>query len=322
MDVLCIGHAAWDLSVLLPSYPAENTKSETETLVECGGGPAANAAWLLSRWGLACALAASLGDDAYAERIVREMTDAGADVSLVRRSAEDVTPVSMIVVNHSNGNRTVINRKGARGGKPLTLAPPAWNPAPRVLLFDGHELEASLDAMRLFPEATTILDAGSLREGTRVLASRVDYLVSSERFACQSSELDELETPEKQRAAIAAIARPGGKPVVITLGERGLIFGDGEGIVHLPAFPARAVDTTGAGDVFHGAFAYGIAMGLPWPDVLRLASAAAALSVTVHGGRTSIPTFEQVQEMLRNADEPRLVSSAKLSPSATFGDQV
>ena len=65
MDALCIGHASWDISFFLDGFPAENSKSEIQTMMECGGGRAANAACLLSRWGVACALAASLGDDAY-----------------------------------------------------------------------------------------------------------------------------------------------------------------------------------------------------------------------------------------------------------------
>jgi sulfofructose kinase len=302
MDVLCVGHAAWDISVFVPGYPAENSKCEIDTMIECGGGPAANAAYLLSRWGIACALAASLGDDCYGERIVRELADTGTDVSLVRQSPEDVTPVSIILVNQGSGSRTIVNRKVTHPSALLSLSPPpAWSPLPKVLLFDGHELAASLEALRLFPQAKSVLDAGSLREGTRVLADRVDYLVSSERFARQHTGLSDLDTPEQQRAAVAALHRLNGRPVVITLGERGLVFGTGDDVQCLPAFPVRSVDTTGAGDVFHGAFAYGILARLPWLETLRLASAAAALSVTVRGGRTSIPTLAQVREMLDNA---------------------
>ena len=208
----------------------------------------------------------------------------------------------MILVNQSSGSRTIVNRKLRRGGAPLGIpAAPAWDSLPAVLLFDGHELEASLEALERFPQAKSILDAGSLREGTQVLAGRVDYLVSSERFARQWTGLAELDTPGAQQAAVAALYRHNGRPVVITLGERGLIHGTADEWGHLPAFPARAVDTTGAGDIFHGALAYGIVGGLSWLATLRMASAAASLSVAVRGGRTSIPTVEQVEELLRDA---------------------
>jgi sulfofructose kinase len=300
MDVLCVGHAAWDISVFVPEYPAENSKCEIDTMIECGGGPAANAAYLLSRWGASCALAAALGDDSYAKRLLDEFALVGTDTSLARPSPDRATPVSVILVNKKSGSRTIVNRKREERPAPLGLSPlPAWSPPPRVLLFDGHELEAALEAMRRFPDAKTILDAGSLREGTRVLAGRVDYLVSSERFARQFCGLSDLETPECRQAAVAALHSHNGKTVVITLGERGLVYGTGDDVCDLPAFSARAVDTTAAGDIFHGAFAYGVLTGLGWIETLRLAAAAAAISVSVRGGRTSIPSLDQVREMLR-----------------------
>jgi sugar/nucleoside kinase (ribokinase family) len=184
----------------------------------------------------------------------------------------------------------------------MGLSPsPSWDPPPKVLLFDGHELTASLEAMRLFPEAKSILDAGSLREGTRALASRVNFLVSSERFARQVAGLPNLDTPERQQEAITALHDHFGRPLIITLGERGLIHGLTPVREHLAALRVQAVDTTGAGDVFHGAFAYGLLTGMTLWQIMRLARAAAALSVMVRGGRTSIPTLAQVQEMLRDA---------------------
>lgn len=247
-------------------------------------------------------MAADLGADSCAERILKEFAAVGTDTTLVRRNPENATPVSIILVNQSNGSRTIVNRKLPRPSSPLTIShPPAWGPPPKVLLFDGHELTASLEALKLFPQAKSVLDAGSLRDGTRVLAERVDYLVSSERFARQTIGLAELDTPGRQQAAVAALHRLNGRPVVITLGERGLVHGTADRVEHLPAIPVRAVDTTGAGDIFHGAFAYGVLTGLPWLETLRLASAAAAFSVAAPGGRPSIPLLAHVREMLRDA---------------------
>lgn len=307
MDVLCVGHAAWDLSVFLAGFPAENSKSEIQTMIECGGGPAANAACLLSRWGVPCALAAAVGDDAYGERFAEEQAQAGTDLALLRRSAGHPTPLSVILINECNGSRTIINRQAPRAGEPLRLFTEAqtphaiWPRPPRVLLFDGHEREASLDAMRAFPRARTILDAGSLRPGTRALASRVDFLVCSERFAVEFSGVPDLNTAERETAALGALYRCNGHPVVVTCGERGVLHGAGERVEHLAAWPVEAHDTTGAGDVFHGAFAFGVLHGLPWLETLRLAIAAASLSVTRRGGRTSIPSLTAVREALRHA---------------------
>lgn len=298
MDVLCIGHAVWDISVFVDGYPAENSKCEIRTMLECGGGPAANAAYLLSRWGVSCGIAAVIGNDAYGDRIAEEFKGVGVDVAFLARTLEP-TPVSVILVNQRNGSRTVINRKPVRRGSPLELSPlSSEKPAPQVLLFDGHELDASLHAMEMFPEARTILDAGSLRDGTRELAKRVDFLVSSERFACQFTELPDLKSRENQARAMTALRTYNGRPVVITRGEHGLLYDAGDHIEQMPAFAVQAVDTTGAGDIFHGAFAYGVLKGLSIEETLRLASAAAALSVTVQGSRTSVPTLSQTQAFL------------------------
>jgi len=307
MDVLCVGHAAWDISVFISGFPAENSKRETRTMIECGGGPAANAAYLLSRWSVDCALAAAVGDDSYGERFVLEHAQGGTDLTLLRRSAGTPTPLSIILVNEQNGSRTIVNRKPHGTGEPLRLFGEAgttasiWPRPPRVLLFDGHELEASLDAARMFPEALTILDAGSLRPGTRHLAGRVDYLVCSERFACEFSGVPDLNTPERQTAAVRALYRCNRHPVVITCGGRGVLYGTDERVDHLTPPPVKVRDTTGAGDIFHGAFAYGILQQLDWPDLLWLATVAGALSVAERGARTSIPSLREVQESLHHA---------------------
>ena len=140
MDVLCIGHASWDISVFLDGYPAENSKWEIHAMLECGGGPAANAAYLLSQWGVSCGLAASIGADTYGDRIAEEFLAAGADIAWLDRNPANVTPVSVILVNQRNGSRTIINRKAASRDGPLKLSTELLRgSAPRVLLFDGHE---------------------------------------------------------------------------------------------------------------------------------------------------------------------------------------
>ncbi len=302
MDVLCIGHAAWDISAFTAEYPAENSKCEISTLLECGGGPAANAAYLLSSWGVSCALAATVGSDAYADRVLDELSLAGVDVTLVHRSPLDPTPVSIILVNEQCASRTIVNRKVPVAAAACRITRrPDWAPAPKVLLFDGHELEASLEAMAIFPDARTILDAGSARPGAVELARRVDYLVASERFARQLSGVPDLQGRPRQSAAMRALWEQSGRPLVITCGQRGLLYGTGNDFQHFPAFQVSAIDTTAAGDIFHGAFAYGVLRELALEQTLRLAAAAAALSTTARGGRTSIPSLARVEQFLTDA---------------------
>ncbi len=304
VDVLCIGHACYDVTMYLSEYPAENSKAETYDSLECGGGPAANAACLLAIYGVRTAFAGLVGDDLYGHAIHGELRKAGVNTSLLEMRADHPTPLSVLLVNNDNASRTIINRKAESAPyhpDPNRLA----NLEPEFLLFDGHELEASLDALEAFPNATTVLDAGSLRPGTETLAPKVDYLLASERFACQVAGIPSIRNENEQAVALNALRRLNKACVVITLGERGLVYEAGEQMGVLPAYKVNTVDTAGAGDVFHGAFVCGLVSDLELTDCLRLASAAAALSVTSRGARTSIPAIEQLQEFVATSPAVR-----------------
>jgi sugar/nucleoside kinase (ribokinase family) len=291
ITALCLGHAAHDLCFIADAYPAENTKAQTESMVESGGGPAANAAWLLARWGVNTAFAGLLGNDNYGRRVVEELSTGGVDCALVELRAGHVTPVSAILVNRITGSRTIMNRRIQGAG--MTLHPDKLSGLnPRLLLFDGHELDASLTAMQSFPHAITLLDAGSLREGTRQLSEHVDYLVSSQHFAAQITGQNENHSDWLQTAQL--LQKRCHKTAIITLGGMGCVYDNGHERGRIPAMNVHAVDTTGAGDIFHGALAFGLIEGKPLSDALRLATVAAGLSVQQWGGRPSVPELSTV----------------------------
>ncbi|MCY2925968.1 MAG: PfkB family carbohydrate kinase [Planctomycetota bacterium] len=300
VQALCVGHASCDLTMLVEAYPAENSKAETEALLEAGGGPAANAAWLLASWGVPTAFAGAVGEDAYGRRVAEEFLAVGVDISLLDQQPGQATAVSFILVNRANGSRTIVNRK--RSGPAIALGRAklaAW--APPFLLLDGHEPAASLAAMEALPKAVTMLDAGSLREGTKLLAPRVDYLVCSERFARQATGLESLGEASARAECLRRLREINGKTVVVTLGEQGLIYDDGRQSGHLQARAVRPVDTTAAGDVFHGAMVFALLKQMPLVEALKVATTAAGLSVQSAGGRTSIPTWADVQKAMRSA---------------------
>jgi sugar/nucleoside kinase (ribokinase family) len=280
------------------AYPAENSKMRTDLLLESGGGPAANAAWLLARWGVPTAMAGVVGEDEYGRRILAELRQGGVECSLMQTRPGYSTPVSFIIANRANGSRTIINRRAAAQG----LEWPSQKPAqlqPRLLLFDGHEPGASLAALEAFPSAVSVLDAGTLREGTELLSRRVDYLVCSERFAAQVTGSDEVEA--HWQSCLQQLQARNGKVAVVTLGEQGLAFSDGRQQARLPALPVQAVDTTAAGDIFHGAFVFGLAREMELCRALRLATIAAGLSVQRPGGRPSTPELAVVMEMMERS---------------------
>jgi sulfofructose kinase len=93
MDGLCIGHAAWDVNACVDGYPIENSKCEIDTMLECDGGPAANAAYLSSQWGVSCAIAVPIGTDPYGPHVVEEFGAVGIDVTLLDQRPANGRPV-------------------------------------------------------------------------------------------------------------------------------------------------------------------------------------------------------------------------------------
>ncbi len=292
IDVLTIGMATWDLTFLVSRHPGANEKMFARQLVESGGGPAATAAFTSAWLGVRSAFIGYLGKDAFGEKHLKELHTVGVNTDyILRRDAP--TPLSVCLVK-PDGLRTVVSYP-----EPVPTPPPAQlkfpSLPPAVLLLDGRELEISRQAIARFKphSVPVILDAGSVHTGTRELLSHTDYLICSEKFARQYTGESRLHRALQKLARISPV-------VVITRGEAGLLWQQGDAAGELPAYPVHAVDTTAAGDVFHGAFAAGLAMGKPLPENLRFASAAAALACTGLGSRSRIPTRQQVEELMNS----------------------
>lgn len=291
IDVLCVGHAAYDLTFAVPHHPAPDEKAFASDFVGCGGGPAANAAVTVTRLGGISAFAGYLGQDMYGDLHLAELQDEGIDTTFVVRGIRP-TPLSTIWAK-PDGLRALVNYRGEP--EPLRASSVEFRTIqPRVILFDGWEPDLSIAIAQWAAQMNipTVLDAGSVHRGTEILASQVDYLVASEKFGRQFTGTEDAKTAVTKLSQVA-------KTAVITLGAKGLVWQIGTESGSLPAYAVDAVDTTGAGDTFHGAFAYALAQKFKWLELLRYASAAAALCCTKHGARLGIPTAEEVA-MLQN----------------------
>ena len=205
------------------------------------------------------------------------------------------TPYSFILCNQENGNRTLFNFLGEKSGLDFTLPDEKID----VILSDGHEPEVSIAAIKKYPDAISVVDAGTYRESTYQVAREVDYIVCSEDFARQyTGKSVNLENWEECKEIFHEVKKINNKEVVITLGEKGLLYNMDGDLIHLDAYKVKAIDTNGAGDIFHGAFAYGIEKKLELIDVLKKSSMASAISVQSMGGQISIPTLTEVEKQL------------------------
>lgn len=286
LDVLCIGHASFDQLFEVPRHPDADEKLSASSLTLSGGGPAANASVMVAKLGGLAGFSGYLGQDLQGAIHLDELRAAGVDVRGVIRG-EAPTPMSVILAK-PDGARTLVNYKGHTPAVSPELLEISCLTA-RVLLFDGHEpalSEAFLD--RSVPK---VLDGGSVHAGTLRLLDAVDHLVVSERFARQWLGRDDPQVALDRLAEKAPV-------VVVTLGSRGLIWRcQGEsGALSAPV--VSAVDSTGAGDAFHGAYAAGLAEGLVWPQLLRFATAAGALCCETAGARPGLPERSRVEALI------------------------
>ena len=289
-DVLCVGHACYDLVFSVEKHPESDEKIFANNLVGCGGGPAANAAIAVSRLGLTAAFAGYLGQDLYGDMHLQEFKQHHVNTQLVVRGSSP-TPLSTVLVK-PDGKRALINYKGATMALSASTIDFSAVKAKSILL-DGHEPHISLDLIRQAQQTQTptILDAGSWHEGTSKLFDKVDYLVCSEKFACQYA--GNVQTALEKLSSHAPV-------VVITLGEKGLIWQRDKESGELAAFSANIIDTTGAGDAFHGAFAAAVALGMGWDDILSYASAAGTLCCTQLGARQGLPWRESHRDLIKS----------------------
>lgn len=292
-DVLCVGHASFDVTMSVPRQPVPNEKMQADALQLAGGGPAANAAVCVARLGGEAGFCGYLGRDVFGDICLDEFATESVDTSLIVRGKHP-TPVSQILAK-PDGTRSVVNFKGETPWLAADVI--RFNEKPKVMLFDGHEplLSASLFKQGKAAGIMTALDAGSLHKGTDALAFEVDYLVTSSKFARQFCATDDMQ------AALTILADKRDN-VVITLGGTGLIWSRNGETGAMPAPEVAVIDSTGAGDAFHGAFALGLARGMAWEEMLYFASRVGALTCTRLGARAGLPGASEVTALLQGSE--------------------
>ena len=288
-----VGQCSLDYLALVEGFPAEDTKQEARRLVIEGGGPAATAMVSLQRLGVEASFSGVVSDDDAGDRIREGLASEGLDVTgLVTRPGGE-SQTAFIVVNTGSGSRTILwKRPTVAPLSPEELAPELKTSA-NLLLVDGLMMEASLAAAALAREkgVTVLLDAGSLRPGMMDLARLSDHIVCSEKFARELAP-----TPE---GALKELSRLKPASATVTLGPEGSVTLAAGEVFTQRAFSVDVVDTTGAGDVFHGGYAYGVMRGWDIRKTVEFASAFAALKCEEPGGRSGIPGLEAALAFIR-----------------------
>ncbi|MEO0055257.1 MAG: hypothetical protein RLZZ50_1204 [Verrucomicrobiota bacterium] len=305
-DVLCVGLACVDLVLSVPHHPAPDEKIRAASRLIAPGGPAAVAAAQVARLGGRSAFAGLLGDparDPFAPLLRAAFANEGIDTTALLATPGHETPLAAILVK-PDACRAIVSHRPATQSISQSLideirpAVPSF-PRARVVLADGHRPEWS-DALAAHADtmgAPLVLDAGSWTEPVRALAPRAGHLVASE--TCARAALGGEDPAAAEPAALRRALRARADAfVVVTLGPRGLVWSSPSSSGAQPAFRIVAVDTTGAGDAFHGAYALGLARGLESDARLRLASAAGALACTRAGAWTALADTREITGLL------------------------
>jgi ribokinase len=308
-DIVGVGYTALDYLGVVPRLPAEDGKLEIRDLTIQGGGPAATAMVAARRLGASAALVAKVGDDDFGRRMLDELRAEDVDCSSVAVEPGASSQFAFIMVNGSTASRTVLWTRGTVSRLRPDEVDLDLVGSARGLLVDDLEPAAALVAARHAHARgiPVLIDAGSLRDGVVELLPHCDYIFASERFA------ERISGSSDPLAALAALDAYGPKACGVTLGGRGCVaLARGE-VIEAPGFDVDAVDTTGAGDVFHAALLFAVLEGWDIERCCVFANAVAALKCRRLGGRAGIPGFGEAVAFL-GRERPELDFTARRIP--------
>ncbi len=294
--ILCIGNAVLDQLYMMDSIPTTPGKYFAKSFLEAGGGPAATGSVAIARLGQYARLWSRIGDDPAGDRIIKELRGYGVDLTGLERIKGVISALAAIAVD-ARGERMILGFMD-----PNFPQGADWLPLDDIKTFDAvlADVRWQKGAAAVLTEAArlgipSVLDADSSPslEALQTLVPLAGHPIFSEPGLKQYTG---DPNPESALRKVAASIK--GIPYV-TLGEKGCLWIEGGKLHSSPAFLVDAVDTTGAGDVFHGAFALALAEGKAGAQAVRFASGAAALKCTRPGGRAGIPDRASLEEFLK-----------------------
>lgn len=297
VDVVGLGQSSLDHVCLVDGLPAFAGKARIEAYTRMPGGQVATALLACARLGLRCAFAGSVGDDEAARVVLAPLREAGIDLSDVTVAAGAPTQLAVILVDRASGERTVLWHRDPRLALAPGRPPRARIERARVLHLDGGDPDAGAWAAKVAREAgvAVVLDADTPSPGMAELLAQVDYPVVSHSFARAYFGTEDV------REALRALCAGGAQLAVVTLGEIGALGLAGDRWIASPAYRVEARDTTGAGDVFHAAFVWGLLESLAPEPLLRAANAAAALNCRALGAQGGLATRAELEAFLAGA---------------------
>jgi sugar/nucleoside kinase (ribokinase family) len=283
-----------DFLCVVPEFPTLNSKMEILQFSKQGGGQVATAMVALSRWGIKAKYIGKVGGDELGQFSLRSIRQEEVDVSSVTTEPNTTNQFATIIVDRATGDRTILwnrddrlmYREGELQEEEICSG--------KLLHLDGHDIHAAIQSASWAKEEgiPTVVDLDKAEPLTPELIKKIDFVITSSRFPTLFTGISDREK------ALVEMQRQAPGFLCATLGREGAIaLVDGE-ILHVKGFGVNAVDTTGAGDLFHAGFIYGLLQNWEVREILRFANGVAALKCGELGGRKGIPTLEEIHKFL------------------------
>lgn len=304
-QIVGVGHNCLDYLCTVEAYPPEDGSTHITAIAEQGGGAAATAVVASSRLGFRSAFIGKLGDDDSGRKIIASLQKDKVDTSYIDIVPGGRSSVSYLMVNPANASRT-------KFPYPDELAPIEWNERlvklvgrADALHIDGTKYDNALSAVRIAKASgvTVSLDGCSMQrdnEKNKALASLADILIMNARYPLRVSGIEDYAR------ALLEMSQWGAKIVIGTQGASGCMAVIGGSVFRFPAYTVAAVDTTGAGDVFHGAFLAGCFKGMDLETNIKFASAVSALKCMKVGGRDGIPSYDEALSFMNGRKSEKM----------------
>jgi sulfofructose kinase len=293
VDLVGVGLNATDTVIPLSTYPSRGSKVEYPSSTVLPGGQVATTVVACQHWGLRTRYVGKLGDDLAATLHREAFSHSGVETRIV--TVPGGASAQSLVLVDAQGERTVLCRRDER----LALRPAdlnrEWIINARALHVDGYDTEAAILAATWAREANipVIADLDELYPNVEELISNVDYLIVSRDFPSRL-----MAEPDLEQALRKMQRRYSCRLAAATLGQEGVLAFDGKQLLHTPAYCVPVLDTTGAGDIFHAGFIYGLLQDWPLERQLEFACAAAALNCTAVGARGGIHSLEDIADLI------------------------
>jgi sulfofructose kinase len=293
-DVVGMGLNSVDFIAVVPEFPTLNSKMEITQFSKQGGGQVATAMVALSRWGVKTRYIGKVGADEWGQFSLISIQQEGVDVSSMMIEPDATSQFAMIIVDRASGERTILWNRDERLMYRKRELKREEVCSGKLLLLDGHDIQAAILCAKWAKEEgiPIILDIDKVDPLTSELIREIDFVITSSKFPSLYTGITDLEK------ALLELQKYTSGFLCATLGREGAVALINGELLRVKAFKVNTVDTTGAGDVFHAGFIYGLLQNWEAVEIIKFANAVAALKCRNLGGRKGIPALEKVQRFL------------------------